>query len=1117
MQNLCKWERYVLFRPNILVNIINCFLKAIKNTQALLVLTYLFSMFSLSAQTPRKNSGADGLNNLILQGTVVSAIDGKPLQGVSVRVEAQKQRTSSSKDGSFILPVKHRNGMLKFTYVGYKPIDLEYSAGVSLTIKMIPLENQLDEVEVVSTGYQKIPKERATGSFEFVDNKLLNRKVSTDFVSRLEDVVPGISSSKYSSNGNSRGKLLNINVRGVSSLNSNLWPLIVIDGVPYVNNFDDLTGYFNNINPNDIENISVLKDAAAASIWGTQSGNGVIVITTKKGKFNQPLQLTFNSNITVGQKPDLYYMPQMSSSDYIDAEKFLFEKGYYNSRMNRYSYNISPVIQLLKKQKEGRVGQVEVDAEMDRLRKIDMRDDFLKYIYRPAVNQQYNIQLKGGSEKVNTLISLGYDKNSRNLVTSAYDRLTVKNNTQFRPIKKLFLELGMTYTESQSKEADVFWHYNVMGRGMGNFPYMQLADEKGNPLVVDAIGYNPIFRDTVAGGRLLDWRFRPLAELNETSRISKVRELMLNSSLRYELLPKLNVAAHFAYQRASQPMEAWRGLGSVEQRATLNYYTSWNADVVTYSMPMGDYLNRQQRDNATYLGRIQADYEKIWTELHRINLLAGAEVRQVRSEGTGTTMWGYNKENGNFAPVQWGKTVSVLNGIAGQAILRDFSSIDGYTNWYTALFANANYAYNDKYMLSASLRKDASNLFGVKTNDRGKPFWSVGGSWLLSKENFMPGIIDLLKLRLTYGYNGNVNNSTTAYPIMYRESMPHYITNQPYGYIQTPPNPSLRWERVGTYNLGLDFELLKNRISGSVEYYHKDAKDLIAETQLDPSTGFQTMMVNSANIRGRGVDLSLQSVNIQQGLFSWTSNLIFSYNRNKVAKSFRSNVTGNSYISSEPFMTPFEGMDVYSLLSYKWAGLDPENGDPRGYVNGEISKDYIALYGNSSVWDMDNNGSAVPVYFGAFRNTFRYGKLELSCNIGYQLGHKFRRTSFESYRFADIGAGHADYARRWQQPGDELRTNVPAFNYPTNMFATSFYTYSTALVDKADQIKLRDIQLNYMFGPLKKWGIQTMNIYAYAQNIGTLWRANKYGFDPEFGNGWPDPMTFSLGVNLTIQ
>jgi hypothetical protein len=222
-----------------------------------------------SAQTPRKDSGVNG-SMYELTGLVVSAIDGKPMQDVSIRIDDENLKIRASKDGTFQLLVKNRKGKIKFSYVGYKTQEINYTTGVSIIVKLIPQDNFLDEVEVVSTGYQKIPKERATGSFEFVDNKLFNRKVSTDFVSRLEDVVPGISFDK--SNASGRGRVLGFSIRGESSINTIKWPLVVIDGVPYESNFDFLNGYFNNINPNDIDNITVLKDASASSIWGAKSG-----------------------------------------------------------------------------------------------------------------------------------------------------------------------------------------------------------------------------------------------------------------------------------------------------------------------------------------------------------------------------------------------------------------------------------------------------------------------------------------------------------------------------------------------------------------------------------------------------------------------------------------------------------------------------------------------------------------------------------------------------------------------------------------------------------------------------------------------------------------------------
>ncbi|AIM37557.1 hypothetical protein KO02_13315 [Sphingobacterium sp. ML3W] len=1062
-------------------------------------------------------SQAQNKQGYVLQGTVVSAVDKKPLQGVSVRVEAENIKISTKNDGTFSIPVAHRKGKVKFTNVGYKTVELEYTSGVILSVQLNASDNQLEEVEVVSTGFQKIPKERATGSFEFVDNKLFNRKVSTDFVSRLEDVVPSISFDKSYAPG--RGKVLGFSIRGEASLTTIKWPLVVVDGVPYESNFDFLNGYFNNINPNDIENITVLKDAAASSIWGAKSGNGVIVITTKRGKYNQPFQLSVNSNVTIGRKPDLYYYPQMNTSDYIDAEKELFDKGYWNSRMNRYSQNLTPVIQLLKKHKEGDLSDIEMNKELDGLRSIDMREDFLKYIYHESVNQQYNVQLSGGSENMNTSFSVGYDNNLGDLVTSSYKRLTMKNNTQIRPVKNLILDLGVTYTESKRKDANTAMvGYNLMGRGTGNFPYMQLADRDGQALVVDAISYNPIFRDTVAGGRLLDWKYRPLDELDQTHLLTNIRETFINIKGTYRITKLLSLSTLYAYQTAGQPSETWRGMGSVHQRSAINYLTSWNKDMITWNMPVGDYLYKLHQYNNTHQGRFQLDFNKEFGDTHELNVIAGTEVRQIKSEVMSTVLNGYNPEVLSYQNVNYGKPFPALNGIGGAAMIYDYSQLGKYINRYISYFANASYSYASRYILSGSIRKDASNLFGVKANGRGQPFWSLGGAWLLSKENFINNqVFPMLKLRATYGYNGNVNNSTAAYPIISIQSSPEYITGQPYASMQSPPNPNLRWERVGMLNLGLDFSF-KDRISGSIEYYIKRPKDLIAGAKIDPSTGYSSLNVNSANLDGRGVDISVNSLNIKTGSFNWTSNLVFAYNRTTVKQSYLTNDRARDYVTG-PYnllLSPIEGMDLYSLLTYKWAGLDPENGMPRGYVNGKVSTDYGIIVNQSKVDDLDNHGSLQPVHFGSFRNNFTYKNMELSFNISYKLGHKFLRSSFNNRWFIDRGVGHLDYALRWQQPGDELKTDVPSFTYPNDLYASDLYYYSSALVESASQIKLRDIQLSYTLKELERVGLKNVRVYAYIQNPGTIWRANKLGLDPEYGDAIPDPLSVSLGFNFNL-
>ncbi|MDH5827775.1 SusC/RagA family TonB-linked outer membrane protein [Sphingobacterium faecium] len=1072
------------------------------------ILLLLLTFASLVSQAQSKQS-------YVLQGTVVSAVDKKPLQGVSLRVEAENIKISTKNDGTFSIPVAHRKGKVKFTNVGYKTEEQEYTSGVVLSVQLNASDNQLEEVEVVSTGFQKIPKERATGSFEFVDNKLFNRKVSTDFVSRLEDVVPGITSRKVSNN---RGDLLNVHVRGISTLGSEGWPLVVVDGVPYDNKGADVgIGAFNNINPNDIESVTVLKDAAASSIWGAQSGNGVIVVTTKRGKFNERTQLSFNSNISIKAKPDLYYYPQMNTSDYIGAQQYLFDQGKYNSWFTDRFYNPQPALWHMYNRKNGNLSESDFNKEISEMKNTDMRDDFLKYIYRNAVNQQYHAQLQSGGEKVNTLFSAGYDKNLNDVVTSSLRRLNLKSNTQFKPLKNMVLDLGVLYTEIKNQKSFLPSGYNGLAKGMQNYPYMRLADEHGNPIEVNVGGFNPIFKDTVAGGRLLDWSYFPLNELNDTKETQQINEFLttINAGYHFDFGLKLNLL--YAYQRSNTEIELWSGIGSFLQRDLVNSYASWTNTKVTWNMPVGDSFYLANWDNRTHQGRATAEYYKKWNDKHELSLFSGMEMRSIEKIMTSSQYYGFNPETGSYKSVPYGIAVPMLNGIMGSSAIRDPNSFQHFQNNFRSYFANVGYTYLDRYIWSGSYRKDASNLFGVKSNDRGQPFWSLGGAWIVSKESFMRySPFDYLKLRSTYGYNGNVNNRTSAYPIISIATNPNSTTGQNYGMITAPPNPSLRWERVAITNLGLDFALKGNRISGSVEYYIKNAKDLIAADRVDPSTGFTTLMINSGNIRTKGWDASLNIVPIQSKNWTWNSHLVFTYGRTKVLKSYVQNENGKDFIGSAQSnpRTPIEGMELYSLLAYKWAGLDPETGAARAYMNGELSTNYNAILA-LKVHDLENYGSTVPVYSGSWRNSVRYKALELSWNISYQLGHKFLRNSFDNNLFLNSDIGHKDYALRWQNPGDELKTDVPAFKFPSDL-GSQIFMKSSALLENGGQIKLRDMQLSLNLPFANKFKLKNCRVYAYIQNVGIIWRGNKLGIDTEYGSNIPDAMQSSLGLSFNL-
>jgi TonB-dependent starch-binding outer membrane protein SusC len=1034
----------------------------------------------------------------------------QPIPGVTVHVKGTNNGTTTDVGGDFFLRNVPENATLVFTSINMKPLEVKLNGREDLTIVMKENVTSLSNITVTAnTGYQQIPKERATGSFEVVDSSLFNRVTGTNILPRLEGVVPGLLFDKRVA---SDGRLSTISIRGISTLTDNLTsPLVILDNFPY-------DGDINNINPNDVESITVLKDAAAASIWGARAGNGVIVITTKKSHYDRTPQLTFNSNVTLVQKPDLFYFKQMKSSDYIDVEKMVFNNGGYdNAFSDVYTWPyLSPVVELMEQAKEGAITQADADAQIDALRKYDVRNDLLKYIYRQAVQQQYALSLKGGGEDFNYLFSGGYDNDRLGKVTTDDERITFRSEFSYKPLKKLELQGGLFYTKTNSYPGLDLPDYSMSAY----LPYTRFADANGNPLVVGMTHRQP-FLDTIGGGNLLDWHYRPLAELHAGSNTTTNTAMLMRASARYQLNDVFSGEVRYQYSQTLSDIRTLHSQDSYYARNLINMFTQLNGStIVAQPVPVGGILYQDNGETDAYNLRGQINANKTWNNIHQLAAIVGAEVRETRNKEHASTVYGYNDNLLTYQNVDFATVYPTM--------FYDYTNIPSNINFtdqvyrFTSLFANASYTYRSRYILSGSARKDASNLFGVKTNQKGVPLWSAGVSWLIGQESFYKSsVLPFLKLRATYGYAGNTDNNLSAYSVIQYLNYPALYTGLPQAYILTPANENLRWEKVGTLNLGADFGFKDDRLTGSVEYYVKNVKDALSLIPIDYTTGFTAVSTNNAALRGKGIDVQLHSRNLT-GALSWNTDFIFSYTTNKVTHFVTPNiVSGSDVISKGYFITPVEGKPAYTIFSYKWAGLDPQNGDPRGFdTKGNVSKDYATLL-STGVNDLQYNGSAVPVYFGSLRNTFQWKKFSLSANIIYKLGYYFRRSSisysalFNTNLGTPIGIGHADYALRWQKPGDEKHTDVPSMVYPADNLRDEFYSKSATLVSKADHIRLQDVTFGYTLDK-SNWRFRNIRFYGNVTNIGIIWRANKQHIDPDYGDAFPAPLTMALGVSTNF-
>jgi TonB-linked SusC/RagA family outer membrane protein len=1038
---------------------------------------------------------------------------GEPVEGVTITVKGTKNATASDANGFFTLKNVDANATLVFTSVNMESLEIKVGGRSDLTtVKLKTRVIEDEEVKITySNGYQQIPKERATGSFDFIDNKLYNREVSTDVLSRLN----GIANSLYFSQTGEGVKPENIFIRGLSTINGGTTPLIVVDNFPY---YADI----NNLNPNDVESITVLKDAAAASVWGAKAGNGVIVITTKKGKYNQPFQLSLNTNVTLQNRPDIFYDKSfLNSNDFINVEQFLYGKGFYASDLTSYNYRVvSPVVRLMANRDAGLIRPDAANAKIDSMRQLDNRSQQEQYFYRKAFTQQYSLALSGGGQNLNYYVSAGYDKYLSPTIDNDYNKQTVHSYTSIKPVKNLDIQLGLDYTHfsNNSNGYGISSFYAGGGKG-AYYPYAMLVDANGNHLSLPK-DYAQSFKDTASAGALLDWNYRPLDENANSNSNSETNDISMNIKATYAITNALSFSIAYQFEKNNVQYKQIKSQQSYYARNLINEYTQSDGLQLTYPIPLGGILDQNNSNLTTHNIRPALSFNKNWNGIHELSALAGMEINQTHvSSNSPSTIYGYNDDlltftNVNYSPGYY----PFFDDIGGASGIPNGAGYSDILNRFVSYYANAAYTFKNRYTISGSIKKDESNLFGANTNKRGVPLWSSGIKWKLSDEPFYKfKFIPQLALRMTYGYAGNVVNSLSALPVIgYFSGAPY--TNLNYAYVSYPSNPDLRWEKVGTFNAAIDFGFKNNVVNGTIEYFHKNATDLIAtNVPIDFTSGYTNLTKNAANLATNGVDVQL-NVKWLNRSFQWLTTINGNYVKSIVKKYFLIRTNYKGLVGTGGSINPQEGHNPYAIFSYNFAGLDPATGNPQGYINKQISTNYLKLVNPTSITDLVEQGSGRPPYFGNLMNTFSWKGFTLSANILGRFGFYFRKNTINYYNLFNSWQGNADFENRWQQPGDEKTTTVPSMTYPANSNRDRFYQYSTATVLKGDFVRLQDINLGYDFNAVKlgHYTLKKVTVYFYANNIGILWRANKEGIDPDAVSGYPDPRSYSAGIQATF-
>lgn len=1033
--------------------------------------------------------------------------NGIPLAGANIKaLNTAGVSYITGKDGEFYFKDVSEKELLVISYIGYQTDTIAINGRTHLEITMIPQANTMSEVQIVSTGYQNLPKERATGSYSIVLPEEINKYPVVSVLERLQGLVPGVNISTKTVAGKSRNAT--VNIRGISTLVSSYTkvstdPLLVIDGFPSQQSITN--GAFDFINPDDIEQVTFLKDAAAASIWGIQAANGVIVITTKKGTRNSKPVFNFSATLGTSERPKTNYGKLMSMHDYIALEKELIDKGILlndpvlnNAAFFPENNSQAQAIIFAAKRSNGVITDAQRDHQLAVLGANDNSNQVSELLLQSPTTRQYNLSVSGGGVNSSNFIS-GYFYNEDRVYKSNANKgysLKASNVSNLLGGRvTLSSDLSIGNTRDKINGAAVRAMSMISG---GLRPYDMLQDPNGNNIYYDLAATPQKARDLESKG-YLPFRYSPVDELDYSNTYNTSNNLIMNIAANGKITSWLNLNVSGNLGRNFSEREIYWEPESYEARMLVNNGTSLSTTGArVYGVPQGGRLDLNNSLGRTYSLRGQLNVDKNWNGKHQLNVVLGNEIREQFSKESGELRYGADKAINAFRSVNPDAAYQDMHGNT-QTLGGTSSLVVEKTTRALSYYANGSYTFDNKYTVSASGRFDDYNLLGVDRHDRAKPLWSTGLKWNVKSEEFLKGVtwLNQLSMRATYGFSGNAPQGYAPVAVINLLGNERY-TGYPYGLIASPAVDNLGWETTRMINYGLDFSLFNNRVSGSVEYYQKQSRDIIWEMPINGAYGYMSTLFNTANLDGKGVDIGLSVVSLKNKDFRLSTVLNVSYNTN-VIRDVRFDVPTTSF-SPENL---YSGYPSDYLFSYQWAGLDQ--------TGQSLIKDPKIAGKNYSIMEYpfkdirEYSGRTSSPWFGSFSNSFQYKQWELNVQFIYALGGVFRKPSVSSIGFSNTtNVGRSgDLDERWVNPGDEAFKNVPGLIFGANTnynLSLARYTESDYLIRSRSNIRLQQIMLSYSLPRkvLEKLGIRGLSFSAVGRNLGMIWAANREKLDPDY-------------------
>lgn len=1000
-------------------------------------------------------------------GKVTDSRDGSPLAGVTIKVKGTSTVALTDAAGVFKVSFTGGRATLVFSYVGFEETEYTVTGG-SINVSMVAGTKNLNEV--IITGFGSQIKRDVTGNIARVKGKDIENMPTPTVDAALQGRAAGV---YVNSQSGKLGQAVSVRVRGNSSISAGNQPLYVVDGVPITtnsqSNYGGATNPLADLNPNDIETIEILKDASAGAIFGSRAANGVVLITTKKGKSGKT---NVSLNVQTGYSESTRRVPFLNSQQYaellLEGAKYIddqfgtpyndpgSETTYARDWMSYFSY-----------------GQWDTDP--------NKTYEWQDVVFQKGQYRQADLQMSGGNDKTKFFISGQYLDQSGIIIGNNLDRVTGRLNLDHKANNWLNLGLTMNVARTLNRRLP---DDNAFSNPLQSVALMPMTPSKdpntglpaGTPPgdVNIPMYYNP--QITVDYAKYLQESFRTFS--NGYATIKLLPGLIFQSDFGFDLLNQQE-ESYFQSQTVRNQTRAGRGLGT--NRAT--FVTNYNTN---------NYFN----------------YTKTFGKVHDIAATLGMQYQQSRS--TFNFVEGLDFPSDSYQRIASAATVS--GGSSSESNFR-----------FLSYFLRTNYKFADKYLVSLSGRIDGSSRFG--TNNRYGFFPAVSAGWVLSEEKFMSGIkpLSFLKLRASYGIVGNAEIGNFPQLGLFTGSANY--TN--FGG-QAPSqigNPNLQWETNKQFDIGLDFGLFNNRLNGEIDYYVRNSEDLLLNVNIPTSTGFGSVVKNLGRMENKGFEFVLNTQNLV-GKFKWSTSLNFSTNENKIL-----NINGQVIEGGVGNLNrAMEGQPLGVFFTVEYAGVNPQNGDAQFYLNTKKTDGTLdrTILSNSQYNQAQRVvvGDPNPDFIAGVTNTFSYKGFDLSVFFNGVFGNDVSVYGMGQYSMANMiyeDNQTADQMKRWQKPGDI--TNVPQARY---WFGNGNQRSSRFIVD-GSFVRLRTVNLGYNLPQsiLSKVKIERMRVYVSAMNLFT-WTNNYPLWDPEVnadsfdsniakGNDFytpPQPRTILFGINV---